>query len=363
MKRNTMKHLPTTLPSGCLAPNGRGSLLVAFLFLAALSVQTAHGFTIRRGYANAVEAHGNRAYVAGGLAGLVVVDISGGTLHEIRRFASSHSANDIVRAGSFLYMADGNGGLRVFEISSGPLTEHNSLPLPHPLTGVLSNAQDVAIASGADLAVVAGFTDGISFVDITNPTNLQLVAPVFVGIPNGTYGVAIKNDGSLVVVADRNRHVQLIDPSNPSSPISIVKTDDPRDVQIVHVGGKDYAVVADYQSGLNYIDITDPENPGSPIRISPHVGGKLFDVTIDGNCVLGANTNLGSVPIIHFDSNTLALNLVGGINLTNLYQFVTGVAIEGTNVYVTASSVEGQNQLLAASALYKLNYNRPPECP
>ncbi|MYH04665.1 MAG: hypothetical protein F4140_07370 [Cenarchaeum sp. SB0675_bin_21] len=167
----------------------------------------------------------------------------------------------------------------------------------------------VSHVSGGTYAVVAkGHDDGVQIINITDPSAPAIVNGTF-EITNGfthLYGATgveiaeISGRMYAVVASIRDNGLQIVDITDPASPISTAAVTDGVDgftalsgafeVSVWGVSNRTYAAVASvYDSGLQIVDITDPANPFPVVDITditdPVSGGYTtlrgtFDVTV-----------------------------------------------------------------------------------
>ncbi len=203
------------------------------------------------GVAQGVAVSGDYAYVADGLSGLRVVDISdpanpvSAGVHAVSDFAY-----DVAIAGDYAYVADRFSGLRVVDISD---------PTNPTLAGTFATPDlSLEVAVAGTFAYVADRFSGLQVIDISDPTN-----PTSAGsynTPGEAVGVAI--EGNYAYVGDAASGLYVIDISTPTVPTLAGSYNTPGEALGIAIAG-DYAYVADKLSGLRVVDISDPTNPTS----------------------------------------------------------------------------------------------------
>lgn len=281
------------------------------------------------GYANAVDASGNYAYVAAGSAGLHIVDVSTPDApHIVATLNTPGNANDVKIAGNYAYVADGSS-LQIINISN---------PLAPVTAGAVSvsGAEDVAVSSG--IAYVAAGGSGLVIVNVTTPG-----APIVVGsvrTPSTAHGVDLAGPGKVIVVDGAGlRSINVANPAAPSitGNLSIASANDLR------VSGN-YAYVAAYTSGLVVVDISSASDP--------HVVGGLpgsapqgfipMDVALAGSFALSAEVLfVNSVPITDVSTPSAPV-LRAVIDFSGLGDFNgNGIAVNGAYLYMTGSNSIG----------------------
>ena len=159
----------------------------------------------------------------------------------------------------------------------------------------LDGAQCVGITqiSGRTYAVVASVDDdGIQIIDITNPAEPAPVAAITDGVDGFTeldgaqcVGITQISGRTYAVVASVDDDgIQIIDITNPAEPAPVAAITDGVDgfteldraqgVEIAHIDGKTYAVVAGrIDDGIQIIDITDPTRPVPVAAVTDGVDG------------------------------------------------------------------------------------------
>jgi hypothetical protein len=241
---------------------------------------TALSFLAIPGFANNVKVNGNYAYIAAGVAGLQVVDVSNRSNPRIVSSMSLPSnANDLRIASNTVYMAT-SAGLSIIDVTA-PLTPRiiGSVTLP----GI---AWDIALSG--NLAYVADDVSGVQIVNIANPASPSVVGSL--AIPGGiAKGVAI--GGAYLVVAASSAGVVIASIANPTSPQRLGSVATPGDARKVAVKGT-AAFIADYPVSMQVVNFTNPNAPMIVAATQDALGGKLQDVTVAN--VFGAILTFGA---------------------------------------------------------------------
>ena len=242
----------------------------------------------------AIDTKDGLAFVAAGVKGLQIVDVSDINAPFLKGFFDTPGeAKDIVVAGNHAFVADGPSGLQVVDISkpSSPRLAA-SLDTPGTAGGV--------IISG-DHAYVADGSSGLQIINISDPSKPKLEGAY--DTPGTAESVAVS--GNIAYVADGSPGLQVINIAHPSSPelissfmtsgyargvtvrenhafvgnlydgaFQIIDISDPKALNVlatrkytmyneawdVTVSG-DYAYVVDYFAGIHLLRITDPSSP------------------------------------------------------------------------------------------------------
>ncbi|MDH6098425.1 hypothetical protein NWP21_06125 [Anabaenopsis sp. FSS-46] len=201
------------------------------------------------GNAYGVQVVGNYAYIANGLGGLQIIDISDPANPTFTGvYNTIGDAEGVQVVGNYAYVADGSAGLQIIDISD---------PANPTRTGVYNTTGDAeGVQVVGNYAYVADGSAGLQIIDISNPAN-----PTRTGVYDTTgsaYDVQVV--GNYAYVADGSAGLQIIDIRNPANPTRTGvydTTGGARDVQVVG----NYAYVADGSAGLQIIDIRNPANP------------------------------------------------------------------------------------------------------
>ncbi len=210
--------------------------------------ETIEGVAVSNGY----------AYVADGLAGLRVLEVS--DPHRPREIgvyelASPASAEYVIVDGAVLYLAAGDLGLLLLDVSQ-PSS-------PHEIGRIDTPGSASHLWMEEDLAFVADWDGGLQVIDLSDPS-----APRAVGaleLPGPAKRVTVQGNHAYVVEGNPpdvlgNPGVRVIDVSDPSSPV---------DVAFVFLGSEqveavvtgDYLVVAGLFGPVTSLDISQPESP------------------------------------------------------------------------------------------------------
>ena len=322
-----------------------------------------------------VQVVGNLAYVADGSAGLRILDVSDpANPVQVGGFGMGGYVRRVQVAGSLAYVADGSTSLRIIEVSnpSNPVLvgSYNtggtvrcvrvvgslayvladnvwfSWPLPPMPPMPLDSIDDPAlpVAPGAPPAPLVP-PGGIS---LYSGNELQIIAvkdpaqPVFVGSAslggfshdsscdlqvNGSLAYVTDQDGVLLW-PDRGRRgrLQVIDVSNPASPVALSRYSTSGAVQGVQVVGS-LAYVADGSAGLQIFDVS---NPANAVRVGGcDTAGDANGIQVLDNLAYVADGSAG-LQVIDV-SNPASPVWVGGFD-TSGYGY--GVQVVGSLAYV-----------------------------
>ncbi len=215
----------------------------------------------------------DKAFVAAGVAGLYIIDISDPTHPTIiGNYDTPGYAEGVTVTGKYAYVADGPAGLRIINITDPAK--------PQEVSAVYSLNYTSGVAIEDGYAYVAAAGAGLLVADIADPTHPTEVGSYYV--PGYAYGVTTL--GSTVYIADGWAGLQVLDVSNPRQPKSIASYDTTGWAMDVAVVG-DMLYSANATGGLRVLSVSDKVSPkelGSfqvPNGISTHLavsGGTAY---------------------------------------------------------------------------------------
>ena len=158
-----------------------------------------------------------------------------------------------------------------------------------PVLAAPTSVAVVDIGSSTYAAVTGFYSNGIRLLDITDPRSPSLGVLIrdgqygfeSVGDPLSVDAVTIDGSSYILVASYYGNSVQIIDISDPDSPVPAAAVFDgmdghhlegAHDIKAVHTGEGTFAVVSTaYDSGISVIDIT---NPRAPSTVSHVVDGR-----------------------------------------------------------------------------------------
>jgi len=318
------------------------------------------------GLAHSVFVSGDYAYVADGLTGLAVIDISdptnpGSPVYE----DTAGNAFDVYVSGDYAYLADLTEGLAVINISNAAnpaapiyedttgltrgvyvsgdyayiadwLSDFTSINISDPTNPGLpvyewANGNPEEIFVSGDYAYLASGYAGLAVIDISDPTDPGV--PVYEDTAGSAYDVYVSGD--YAYVADLNRGLAVINISNPTNPGAPVYADTSGYAYGVYVSG-DYAYVAADTSGLAIIDISDPTNPGAPVY--EDTSGNARGVYVSGDyayvadfgsglAVIDISELIDPVPAVYEDTTGYAHNIYVSGDYAYVADNTSGLAV------------------------------------
>lgn len=287
------------------------------------------------GSPRAVVVAGEFAYVAAGVAGLAVVDVSNPAAPVLVTTQDTPGyAWDVAVEGDVLYLADGDQGVLLLDIVDP------SNPISLATVALDGVARGLALRGGV---LYVANESGLRILDVAVPT-----APVVLGgLDLGGVSRAVDVREDYAVVANQSSRVTVVDISDPVEPgvVGSVHTRPSSSrAADVQVRGS-LAYVADGSSGLGglkAIDFSRPETPYVLGSTSNDLGLKA--IALDGEWVVAADIRfVNAVPIFHADPRTLQLR--GLLDFSGAPSFRddngTDVATRDGFVYLTASRWPG----------------------
>jgi hypothetical protein len=239
---------------------------------------------------------GGYAYVAAGLAGLRIVDVSNpATPQEVGALATLGPAQGVAIAGNYAYLAAGSGGLRIVNVANpANPQEVGGLALP-------GSAKDVVVAG--NYAYVAAGSGGLRIVDITNAANPRRVGSSRQSSYEDARGVVVA--GGYAFIADvgffdddfqKRGGLRVVDVSNPSKPRKIGLFLDKNALAVA--ASENYVYVASYNAEFSTgaLRVADVATPTSPRPRGSYVAPlSLRPVTAAGNYLYGLGARLHTI--------------------------------------------------------------------
>ncbi len=198
---------------------------------------------VRGGYAFEVFPYGGRLYVAAGRdGGLLIYDTATHSL--LGSYDTPGSAEGVFVAGNYAYVADGLYGVRVIDVSN-PYS-----PMEVGYYDSPGEARKVFV--DGDLMYVADGTAGVRVVSVADPTSPYEVG--YYDTPGAAMGIFVSYP--YVFVADGGGSgLRVIDASDPTSPYEIAHYMTPGEGKDVEVRGYK-AYVADGVGGMRIYDLS-----------------------------------------------------------------------------------------------------------
>ena len=226
-----------------------------------------------------LEIVGDLAFIADGISGLRIMDITDPTSPvQLGVIDTPVSVHDLCVDGDLVYLADGPTGMLIVDISD---------PTTPTLLGTYNSPGAVRdIVLSGKYAIVADDSAGIRVVDVSNPAAPLEVG--FVDFPGIARGLDIS--GNKVYVANGDNSFIVVDISDPTIPILLGGCTTLNNAVDVVVSG-DFAYVADGALGFTVIYIADPALPVR--KTTMNTGDYTRGIAVDGNYLYVADGTSG----------------------------------------------------------------------
>ncbi|MGB0600487.1 MAG: LVIVD repeat-containing protein, partial [Rubripirellula sp.] len=199
------------------------------------------------GNAQAIAVAGTTAYVADGVGGLRVLDVTDlSSITELGAYDAATNAKSIAIQGNVAYLANGGAGLLVLDITD---------PAAITKLGSFDTAGDAkAVVIQGATAYVADGTNGLLLLDVSDPANITQISR-FVSTPTGdSQSIAIAGTKAYLANGTKGLHVLNIeDPAAIAELGSFTAFGNATSVAIRDTT----AYVTDASYGLRVLDITD----------------------------------------------------------------------------------------------------------
>ena len=160
---------------------------------------------------------GNRAFVADGLFGLCIFDVSDGTNPQpIGRAVTINPAVGVAVSCHYAFVAE-SFGMEIFDVArpSEPQRVGTYYSAAGLVTAMAVDGSRAYLAR--DFAFIDGWHDGLDVIDIGDPANPRLLAALDI---NGFWGVpdVAAASGRFVCIANGDRGMAVVDVSEPTNP-------------------------------------------------------------------------------------------------------------------------------------------------
>lgn len=212
--------------------------------------------SVLRGSINRVAVIDDRAYLAAGYGGLLIIDVSDPAAPvELGSFAEVNSAQDVVVHDLYAYLADYETGLYVVDVSN-PAMPSAVYHLP-----LIGGASSIEVAGnyaylGESFKWINGVPQGgsLQIYDLSSPASPALISSLEMNGEKWT--IRVKDE--YVYVAGGSRGLVIVDVADPANPLIIAQLSiSPQGIALVD----NLALVADTNNGLQVVDITFPADP------------------------------------------------------------------------------------------------------
>jgi hypothetical protein len=279
--------------------------------------------------ASGVAVRGNRVYVADGVGGLLVVDLTRAAAPAPLGSATLPGllATDIVVAGTRAYVA-GSNELVVFDVSNA------AAPAVMGRVALSGAAFHVAVV-GATVAVVTKgpFEDFLEIVDVASPAAPVLRTTLSLGPPASAAGVSLTATHAFVGnTSDGLRAFSLTGPAGPTLRGTLV--DEFRGADIAVAGSRAVVAGTDRFEGVGVLKVLDAALPAAPEVLGTLTTGAaaaFHGVALDASGTLAVAT-LGAGGVWTVDlSDPRHPTQAGSLDTTG---DARGVVLSGTRAYV-----------------------------
>lgn len=251
---------------------------------------------------------GNYAYVAVGESGLYIYDTSNPASPTFLNSIATGGRAAFVSFGAITIGGTPKGHVYVSNRDTPGLCAVNvSEPNTPVISGTLNALQPApGIAYSPfysnDKVFVAYGTAGMRIIDVSNPSNPNLISTINLG--GDCRDVVVS--GNFAFVAARDSGVYVVDVSDAANPVKVKTIKTPRARGISISGTKLFVAASD--SGMGFIDISDPSNAfvvsysgssvyGENVTVNGNVAGltdysqiTFYDVTVPGEPVKKGST-------------------------------------------------------------------------
>ncbi len=274
------------------------------------------------GFANAVAASGDFAFVAAGASGLQVVSLSADRTHPVvaGSLALAGSSYDVNLVGNTAYVA-GSSTLSVVDITN---------PVTPVLRGTFNSGNCLGVVVKGATAYLNCST-GLVLVNVTNPASMIQISTLAVG---GTpWKLDVDSTRHFVALAMGSSGLKLVDVTNPAAPV-LRGTASTGDARAVALSGT-WAYVADYNNSTTSVDTTSLTAPLIRSHIvNQSLGGRLQDIALSSNFALGADVVfVNGVPFTDISEPT-NLQARTILNFTQRDDNGMGLAVDSAFVYL-----------------------------
>jgi hypothetical protein len=236
------------------------------------------------GYYRNIEIQGNRAYIADGDRGLLVLDITADRPRYVSSIGELHGQG-LHLAGGLLYLAAGSEGLIIYSLSN-PDTPHE--------IGRYSDLEDAwDVAVDGQLAYVLDEPRGLEIINISFPTQPGRMSFVSWD-PVDAQAEIVASEAGFVYIAAGGFGLKIIDARTPTTPVIAAEYKPGPDSFAEGLDVENwtlYLAIGDEQDGSqNGLHVLDVHNPYNPQVLAVTTYPEWTEgVIIHGNTVYTAN--------------------------------------------------------------------------
>jgi hypothetical protein len=293
------------------------SMAIVVLNVATPSACGGIGYYPAQGLAERIAISGKYALVSAQSTGMVrVIDLSDPAhLYQAGAYGTPANVLAIAIAGNYAYLAGGNDGLSIVDIAN-PTTPRQ-----------VSRYQPAGYGSARNITLVGNYayladSSGLRIVNISDPNT-----PIEVGAyTTNTAPEDVIVAGAYAYIADGFNVLRVINISDPTNPVSIGMLNTPGQKYAIALAGS-YVYLADGTGGLRVINVT---NPATPIAIGAYyTSGDVVDIFVAGNYAYVVDSWYGirildvSTPAAPVEVGSLSSTGGSSINVSGSFAYVT----------------------------------------
>ncbi|MFZ2634560.1 MAG: hypothetical protein WA081_01395 [Desulfosalsimonadaceae bacterium] len=278
-------------------------------------------------YAIDIITSGSFSYVADLYNGIHVVDVTDPAKPVYKKGIALPGASDITLSGNYLYATLQGNGTAIIDVTTPASPNVDSV---YTTGGV-----ETVVRVADNLAYIGYGPAGLQAVDVTDPTE-PFHNPAWTYTDSGCTSIGLTTGASTLYITTDQAGLEKIDITDKADMKSLLSYDTPADALAVDLSGE-YAVIIDDNAG------TAPESEGLRIiRISPFkeavqlyltgfcpTPGEAKDVKISGDFAFVADGEMG-LQIIDMTDKT-APAIVGSCDTPG---FASGVFVTGSYAYI-----------------------------
>ena len=278
--------------------------------------------------ATAVAAYGDAVYLADGIDGWKVFDVSDATNPVLTQsYLTASIAYDCTVEGDRLFMADGTNGLMKVSLASDPFSLSYSQKYSYPPVSVIKGI----VSGGMAYISLLEASDDFNILDVTDGEPNPFLGEL--DTTNGVRDVAIQ--GTLAYVAGGNGELTIIDVSDPDAP-SV------RGILDTAVGTQGFEVavtgtVAYLGANSGDIYVADISNPDAPVwtHTNTFTSASVQEIIVQDGFVFMAQDGAG----FYSDGGLYVFDVTNSdwsVSITNILtlEAVKGICIASNRLYV-----------------------------
>lgn len=239
-------------------------------------------------------------YMACREEGLIVLDVSDPTAPvEVATISTTDAATFLTLNGATLYLSDRNN-LQIFDVSI-PQSPQKLSELP-----AITEFEHVLVFDG--VAYIAGYYNGLFTVDVSDPEN-----PTIMKNSGGVGGAlwAVEKYGTYIFTGGEGSGLKVYDVEDPYNPSLVASLDLPSSADPLTVLDQppfhmkvlgSYLFIADGEHGIQVVNISNPASPVIEAGSAFDTPGNAFDFYIDGYTIIIGDYNNG-IRMVNLGSN------------------------------------------------------------